>query len=181
MTRNWLVRLLPPLAALLVLASAVPGTAQVPTNVQVYAVKFLCGSADARPASPYRAVEPGNYGTIINVTNLSLANVSVNLNQSARVAGLQSVALPNAAVQAGQVQTVDCGVIVQALAAQAGFQADGRFVEGYVTISYYTNQIDPAILSLDVTAAYSYSGQKADTGASVQVVHVEPRAMFQPE
>ena len=56
-----------------------------------------------------------------------------------------------------------------------------RFVEGYVMLSYYTNQIDPALLSLDVTAAYSYSGQKADTGASVQVVRIEPRAMFQPE
>jgi hypothetical protein len=181
MSRNRLVRLLPPLAALLALAAAVPAAAQVPANVQVYAVKFLCGSADARAASPYRAVEPGNYGTLVNVTNLSLANVSVNLHRSVRVEGLQSVALPNAAaLQAGQVQTVDCGAISQALA-QLGFQADGRFVEGYVMLSYYTNQIDPALLSLDVTAAYSYSGQKADTGASLQVVHVEPRAMFQPE
>jgi hypothetical protein len=179
MARNPLVRILPPLAALLALTVA-PTAAQVPANVQMYAVKFLCGTAD-RPVSPYRAVEPGNYGTIINVTNLSLANVSVNLQRSARVEGQQSVALPNGApLQAGEVQTVDCGAIVQALA-QRGFQADGRFVEGYVMLSYYTNQVDPAILSLDVTAAYSYSGQKADTGASLQVVHIEPRAMFQPE
>jgi hypothetical protein len=147
--------------------------------MQVYAVKFLCGTVD-RVASPYRAVEPGNYGTIINVNNLSLANATVNLFQSARVAGMQSVALPEGPLPAGEVRTVDCGAIVQALA-QRGFQADGRFVEGYVMISYYTNQIDPAVLSLDVTAAYSYSGQKADTGASVQVTRIEPRAMFQPE
>jgi hypothetical protein len=179
MARNPLLRLLPPLAALLALTVA-PAAAQVPANMQVYAVKFLCGTAD-RPASSYRAVEPGNYGTIININNLSLSNVSVNLFRSARVEGQQSVALPNTApLQAGQVQTVDCGAIVQALA-QRGFPADGRFVEGYVMLSYYTNQIDPALLSLDVTAAYSYSGQKVDTGASLQVVRVEPRAMFQPE
>jgi hypothetical protein len=176
MARNPLIRLLP----LLALLSAAPAAAQVTPNVQVYAVKFLCGAADAHAAPPYRAVEPGNYGTIINVTNLSQANASVNLFQSARVAGLQGVGLANVTLQAGQVSTVDCGAIAQALA-QVGFQADGRFVEGYVTISYYTNQIDPAILSLDVTAAYSYSGLKADTGASLQVVHVEPRAVFQPE
>ncbi|MFL6260999.1 MAG: hypothetical protein ACJ76Y_14935 [Thermoanaerobaculia bacterium] len=180
MARNPLVRILPPLAALLALTVA-PAAAQVPANVQMYAVKFLCGSVDLHAASPYRAVEPGNYGTIININNLSLANLSVNLFRSARVEGQQSVALPNTApLQAGEVQTVDCGAIVQALA-QHGFPADGRFVEGYVMLSYYTNQIDPALLSLDVTAAYSYSGQKADTGASLQVVRVEPRAMFQPE
>lgn len=176
MARNSLVRLLP----LLVLMSAAPAAAQVPANVQVYAVKFLCGAVDTHAAPPYRAVEPGNYGTIVNVTNLSLANSTANLAQSARVVGLPPVALANVALQAGQVSTVDCGAIAQALS-QAGFQADGRFVEGYVMISYYINQIDPAILSLDVTAAYSYSGLKADTGASLQVVHVEPRAMFQPE
>jgi hypothetical protein len=180
MARNPLFRLLPSLAALLALTVA-PAAAQVPANIQMYAVKFLCGTVDTRAASPYRAVEPGNYGTIININNLSLSNVSVNLHRSARVEGQQSVALPNtAALQAGEVQTVDCGVIAQALA-QRGFPADGRFVEGYVMLSYYTNQIDPALLSLDVTAAYSYSGQKADTGASLQVVRVEPRAMFQPE
>lgn len=180
MARNVLVRLLP-LAALLALTAAAPAAAQVPANMQVYAVKFLCGSVDARAASPYRAVEPGNYGTIVNVTNLSLANVSVNLFRSVRVEGLQSVALPNETpIQGGQVQTVDCGAIVQALT-QRGFPADGRFVEGYVMLSYYTNQTDPALLSLDVTAAYSYSGQKADTGASLQVVRIEPRSMFQPE
>lgn len=175
MARNPLLRLLPILALLSVASAA----AQVTPNVQMYAVKFLCGTVD-RVTSPYRAVEPGNYGTIINVNNLSLANVTVNLAQSARVAGLPGVALANVALPASQVSTVDCGAIVQALS-QVGFQADGRFVEGYVTISYYTNQIDPAILSLDVTAAYSYSGQKADTGASVQVTRIEPRAMFQPE
>jgi hypothetical protein len=175
MARNPLIRLLP----LLALLSVAPAAAQVPANVQMYAVKFLCGTVD-RVASPYRAVEPGNYGTIVNVNNLSLANATVNLFQSARVAGMQSVGLANVTLQAGQVSTVDCAAIVQALA-QVGFQADGRFVEGYVMISYYSNQIDPAILSLDVTAAYSYSGQKADTGASVQVTRIEPRAMFQPE
>ena len=176
MARKPLIRLLPFLALL----SAVPAAAQVPTNMQVYAVKFLCGAADTHGAPAYRAVEPGNYGTIINVTNLSLANASVNLFQGARVVGMQGVGLANVTLQAGQVSTVDCGAIAQALT-QVGFQADGRFVEGYVMISYYTNQIDPAILSLDVTAAYSYSGLKADTGASVQVVRIEPRAMFQPE
>ena len=176
MARHPLTRLLP----LLALLSVAPAAAQVPTNMQVYAVKFLCGAADTHGAPTYRAVEPGNYGTIINVTNLSLTNASVNLFQGAHVVGLESVGLANVTLQAGQVSTVDCGAIAQALA-QHGFPADGRFVEGYVTISYYTNQIDPAILSLDVTAAYSYSGLKADTGASLQVVHIEPRAMFQPE
>jgi hypothetical protein len=175
MARNSLVRLLP----LFVLMSAAPAAAQVTPNVQVYAVKFLCGAVDTHAAPPYRAVEPGNYGTIINVTNLSQANASVNLFQSARVAGLQGVGLANVTLQGGQVSTVDCGTIAQALA-QVGFQADGRFVEGYVTISHYITA-DPAILSLDVTAAYSYSGLKADTGASLQVVHIEPRAVFQPE
>ncbi|HEY0553520.1 MAG TPA: hypothetical protein VGG20_04595 [Thermoanaerobaculia bacterium] len=180
MARNSLVRLLPPLAALLALISAAPAAAQTP-NVRVYAVKFLCGSADSHGAPAYRAVEPGNYGTIINITNLTFTSFSVNLNQSATVQGMDGVALPNVTLQPGQVSTVDCAAIAQALAGHGGFQADGRFVEGYVLLTHYINQIDPAVLSLDVTAAYSYSGLKADTGASLQVVHIEPRAMFQPE
>ncbi len=180
MARSRLVRLLPPLAALLVLLSAVPATAQTP-NLQVYAVKFLCGAADTHGAPTYRAVEPGNYGTIINITNLTFTSFSVDLSQSARVQGMDGVALANVTLQPGQVTTVDCAAIAQALSGHGGFQADGHFFEGYVLLTYNINNHDPSILSLDVTAAYSYSGLKADTGASLQVVHVEPRAMVQPE
>jgi hypothetical protein len=187
-----IVRKLPLAAAFLALLSALPASAQ-DANTQLYAVKFFCGFTDGRipklndptplPA-PYRAVEPGNYATVINITNLSLANTSANLSRSVRVEGLAQVSLGTVTLQPFQVNTVNCDDIAQILAAQRGFQGDGRFVEGYVVIS--TRLVNPVIMSLDVQGAYSYAVQKVDNngtglGSSLQVVRIEPRLMFQPE
>jgi hypothetical protein len=87
-------------------------------------------------------------------------------------------------LQPFQVNTINCDDIAQILAAQRGFQADGRFVEGYVVIS--TRLVNPLLMTLDVTSAYSYAVQKVDNsgtglGSSLQVLRIEPRLMFQPE
>ena len=129
-------------------------------------------------------MEPGNYATVINITNLSLANTSANVSRSVRVEGLAQVSLGTVVLQPFQVNTVNCDDIAQVLAAQRGFQADGRFVEGYVVIG--TRLVNPLLMTLDVQGAYSYAVQKVDNsgtglGSSLQVLRIEPRPMFQPE
>jgi hypothetical protein len=181
---------LPLVAALLTLIAAHSAAAQgVPPNEQVFAAKFLCGFTDGRVArlndptplpAPYRAVEPGNYATVLNVTSIGFSGASTVIQRSVHVEGLDVVGLDGVVMPAGKVSTTNCTEITQKLAQVRGFQNDGRFVEGYVYVS--SGLSDPALLSLDVTAAYSYAVLNATgLGSSLQVVRIEPRLIFAPE
>lgn len=167
-------------------------------NTSLYTVKFVCGFTDGRvprlndpsplPA-PYRAVEPGNYGTVINLKNVTLMDFeTVSVSRSVQVRGLTTghgLGFGSISLPPGEVSTIDCTDITTRLSQPPGtFVNDGRFVEGYVTLS--TDLYDPAILQLDVTAAYTYAIQKADNagtglGSSLQIVTIPPRNVFQPE
>ena len=173
---------------------ALPAAAQT-ANKSMYAVKFICGNAsgsvprinDANPLpAPYRAVEPGNYGTIINLQAVALGDFTVvNIAASVHVVGMPAVALPAITLNRLDVAKIDCVDITTRLSQPPGtFVNDGRFVEGYVTLSH--NLFDPVTLQLDVTAAYSYAiqnggNQGGGLGSSLQVVTIAPRNVFQPE
>jgi hypothetical protein len=182
-----IARKLPFAAVFLALLSVLPAAAE--TYRLVFPTKFLCGFSDGRvpklndPAplpAPYRAVEPGNYATIINIANLSAAGKNAALFEAVWVAGQAQVVMGNVNLPPTQVSTIDCVAITAALA-QQGFPNDGRFVEGYVSI--YSDENPP----LDVTVAYSYAIHRADAtgiglGSSAQVLHIEPRRILvQPE
>lgn len=183
--------------AVLLTVIALPLLAQT-ANTSMYTVKFLCGFTDGRvprlndpsplPA-PYRAVEPGNYGTVINLKSATLMDFeTVSIAGGVQVRGLTTghgLNLSNITLSPGDVATIDCTAITTRLSQPPGtFVNDGRFVEGYVTLTH--DLVDPAILQLDVTAAYTYAIQKADNagtglGSSLQVVTIPPRNVFQPE
>jgi hypothetical protein len=186
MARRCMVSLVPPVAALLALMAAGPTAAQI--NTQVYAVKFLCGFSDGRvpkindptplPA-PYLAVEPGNYGTVINIINLNFQGTSTSVSATVLTESSGQASLGGTILSPFQVHTIDCVAITHILSLLRGFPADGRFIEGYVRLD--ADEVPP----LDVTVAYSYALQKADStgiglGSSLQVVHVEPRLLPRP-
>ncbi len=176
----------------LVLSITVPLFPQQ-ANETVYVAKFFCGFTDGRvprindpsplPA-PYRAVEPGNYATVINLNNITSTTFTINPAVVVSVAGMQPVGLSGPGpLQGLQAATIECRDITNALATR-GFANDGRFVEGYVTI--FTPLFSPLAAYLDVTAGYSYAIQRADNsgtglGASFHVVHIDGRDMVQPE
>jgi len=160
----------------------------------VHQVKFFCGFSDGRVVkindptplpAPYRAVEPGNYATVINFQTISFTGQNTTITGIVYANGFPPAALQNFGLMTPfRMVSVDCTDITAALVAHSGFTADGHFVEGYVVFNHPL--FVPEILQWDVTAGYSYALHKADTtgigmGSSFQVVHIEPRNLFQPE
>lgn len=185
----------PVFLALVAVLLAWPAAAQAPANMETWQVKFFCGFTDGRvpklndptplPA-PYRAVEPGNYATVINVQQINNVNRNANIFASAFVAGHPGAALDLGTIPPYEVRSVDCRDITAALGTRWGFPNDGRYVEGYVVLSRYTDATDINVLSVEVNAGYSYAIQKADNtgtglGSSFQVLRIQSKPMFQPE
>jgi hypothetical protein len=171
-----------------------PAGAQVEPNQTVYIAKFFCGFTDGRVVrlndptplpAPYRAVEPGNYATVINITSNTLTSIQPDYSVSISAQGFApSLHLPTPELDNFEVLAIDCRDITARLAEGRGFVNDGRYVEGYITI--VSDLYDPVILSLEVNAAYTYAVQKADTngtglGSSLQVLRIEGQPKFQPE
>lgn len=180
-------------AVLIAIAVVLPAAAQ-DENRQLHQVKFFCGFSDGRVVkindpsplpAPYRAVEPGNYATVINFQTITLTGQNTTTTGAVYANGFARANLPNfGSMTPFRMVSVDCTDITNALAAQSGFTNDGRFVEGYVVFSHQL--FVPEILQWDFTAGYSYALHKADNtgigmGSSFQVVRIEPRNLFQPE
>lgn len=190
MSRNISIRFL---FAVLVTFSIV-ASANAQANRQVFQIKFFCGFSDGRvpkindpsplPA-PYRAVEPGNYGTVINFQTATFLNQNTITSGAIYANGFPRANLPNVGLMTPfRMVSVDCTDITAALAAQSGFTNDGRFVEGFVVFNHQLFPTD--VLVWDFTAGYSYALHKADNtgiglGSSFQVVHIEPKNLTQPE
>lgn len=175
--------------------SATPAEAQA--NFMVYRAKFACGFAPGNvPDSgsnanvlpvPYREVQPGNYSTAINVLNARLSGQASEVDVLVFAEGRPTGFLPEFTLDpftaSGQI-SLDCDDITGALAA-GGFQADGRFVEGFVMLMARDENLNQGS-ELEVSAVYTYGSRRTDgtgtgLGSSIDVEQVEGKAEIQPE
>jgi hypothetical protein len=179
----------------LVAAGAVPAEAQ--SNFMVYRAKFTCGFAggnipDSGSAAnvlpvPYREVQPGNYSTVINILNSRLNGQTSEVDIFIFVQGRPTASLPDLTLETFTTSSharIDCDDITSALAAD-GFQADGRFVEGFIMLRAQDESQNEGS-ELEVSAVYTYGSRRTDgtgtgLGSSIEVERIEGKPEVQPE
>lgn len=175
--------------------SAMPSEAQTP--MMVFRVKFTCGFAPGNiPDSgsfatvlpvPYREVQPGNYSTVINILNARFNGRDSQVGASILVQGRPVASLSAFTLTSFSTVRIDCDDITGALA-EDGFQADGRFVEGFIQVTAR----DPIIgapdepSDLEVSAVYTYGSRRTDTGgtglgSSIDIERIVGKPEIQPE
>lgn len=173
------------------------GPAEAQANFMVYRAKFASGFAPGNvPDSgsnanvlpvPYREVQPGNYSTVINVLNARLSGQASEVDVLIFAEGRPTSFLPELTLDpfttSGQA-SIDCDDITGGLA-EDGFQADGRFVEGFVMLTARDQNANLGS-DLEVSAVYTYGSRRTDgsgtgLGASIDVEHIEGKAEVQPE
>jgi hypothetical protein len=183
-------------AAVTILAVVVAQPVAAAGRIHIFAAKFVCGFTDGRVVrlndptplpTAYRAVEPGNYATVVNVANLTFDDGPKTVERRLISEGFTTVALPDVNLPEFELSTVDCDDLGAALAPQ-GFANDGRFFEGYLVTWVDELDFSENAPPLEVTAAYSYAvqnGRPADQslglGSSVDVERIEPRVFNVPE
>ncbi len=168
------------LAGLALLAlSATPTQAQ--TELMVWRIKFTCGfaagnipdsgsNANVLPV-PYREVQPGNYSTAINILNHRFLRQRDALvgNMQVFTQGRAAASIPSFTLAQFSTARLDCNDITTALAT-VGFQADGRFVEGFIVITARDQAAFPGDHSqpseLEVSVVYSYGSRRSDNGGT---------------
>ncbi len=173
--------------------SAKPSEAQV--EFMVYRAKFTCGfatgnipdsgnSANVLPV-PYREVQPGNYSTVINILNARFNGRESLVDGAVLVEGRPVASLSSFTMTSYSTVRIDCNDITSALAA-GGFQADGRFVEGFVQIAARDLLGSSEPSNLEVSAVYTYGSRRTDTGgtglgSSIDVERIQGNPEVQPE
>ena len=175
--------------------SAIPAEAQ--TSFMVYRAKFVCGFAPGNvPDSgslanvlptPYREVQPGGYSTAINVLNSRLNGQPARLDGFVMVHGRSTAFLPASILVPFDTTShsrIDCDAITNALAA-SGFQADGRFIEGFVVLRA-RDQFQNQGSDLEVSVVYTYASRRTDAngtglGSSIDVENIVGKPEVQPE
>jgi hypothetical protein len=172
-------------------------SAEAQTNFVVYRAKFVCGfapgnvpdsgsSASVLPA-PYREVQPGSYSTVVNILNARLNGQASRLDGYVFVHGRATAFLPASILvpfDTSSHSRIDCDAITSALVA-GGFQADGRFVEGFVMLRA-RDQLQNLGSDLEVSVVYTYASRRTDAngtglGSSIDVERIEGKPEVQPE
>lgn len=181
-----------PLHVLGIACLALSALSATPTEAQthmVYRTKFTCGFAPGNiPDSgslgnvlpvPYREVQPGNYSTVINILNARFNGRDSLINGiDILVEGRPTASLPRFTLDSFSTARIDCNDITGALGA-GGFQADGRFVEGFVFLAARDpipdGSDEPS--DLEVSVVYTYGSRRTDSGgtglgSSIDVEHI---------
>jgi hypothetical protein len=162
-----------------------PDQAQAPAPSQkdVYAVKFLCGSIlppstspNPTNGAPEGPVKPGNYLTAINVHNPN-GNTIAFLKKAVLLYQADKLTEPEMPMPPSQLREavlkpdwgleIDCADIRNVLLKGSAPPAH-IFIKGWVVIEvkgYQAHQVDP--LPLDVTAVYTSHGYVKSGGAVI--------------
>jgi hypothetical protein len=132
-------------------------------------------------------VQPGSYSTVINILNARFNARDSRVSSSILVEGFPTVAGPGFTMQTFSTTSharIDCAAIASALATR-GFQADGRFVEGFVMVMA-RDALQNEGSDLEVAAVYTYGSRKSENngtglGSSLQVERIQGRLEVEPE
>jgi hypothetical protein len=149
--------------------------------MDVYAVKFLCGSF--LPEFLREAewpVKPGNYLTAINVHNPNRSTISFR-KKGVLLYRADKPPSPEEPMPPGDLMPVkldpdygveiDCGEIRNKLL--GGATSSPTFIKGWVVFEVSGNTADPDPLQLDVTAVYTSHGWDQSSGKPVWVGFAE--------
>ncbi len=155
-------------------------TAQIQSQKDVYAAKFLCGNFLPKVGIPEAdglewPVKPGNYFTTINLHNpntgtLSFQKKAVLLYRADKPGDLEQPMPPSPLISASLNGDwgleIDCTDIRKQLL--GGAVSPPTFIEGWVVIEVKSNQLHQTIPPpLDVTGVYTGHGWNLQSGKPV--------------